>query len=146
MDGVTVAQFGQVHPDLAAARKLRQDVYIGEIYLERLYRHALQEPRYVPIPRFPAIGRDFSFLFDNAVTFERIQGTVESLHLLELQSFSPAEVFRGGAVPAGKYSVLLRAEFQSPERTLTDDEVTVWARRIVEALTALGGTLRSNLA
>ena len=69
MDGVTVAQFGQVHPDLAAARKLRQDVYIGEIYLERLYRHALQEPRYVPIPRFPAIGRDFSFLFEQCGDF-----------------------------------------------------------------------------
>ena len=144
MDGATIAQFGQLHPDLAAARKLRQDVYIGEIYLERLYAHGLRQSRYTPILRFPAVSRDFSFLFDNAVTFERIQSAVGALHLPALRQFVPVEIFRGGAIPAGKYSLLLRAEFQSPERTLTDEEVTVWTRDIVAALSALGGTLRSS--
>ena len=41
MDGATVAQFGQIHPDVAAARKLRQDVFVAEIYLDRLYQHDL---------------------------------------------------------------------------------------------------------
>jgi phenylalanyl-tRNA synthetase beta chain len=53
------------------------------------------------------------------------------------------EIFRGGSVPAGKYSVLLRAEFQSAERTLRDDEVAQWAAQIVKALEAMGGSLRS---
>jgi len=144
VDGAMVAQFGQLHPEVAAARKLRQDVYIGEIYLDRLYAHALREPRYTPIPRFPAVDRDFSFLFDNAVTFERIRNAISALHLAELRKFTPIEVFRGGAISPGKYSVLLRAEFQSPERTLTDETVAVWAQQIVQALQALGGTLRSN--
>jgi phenylalanyl-tRNA synthetase beta chain len=52
------------------------------------------------------------------------------------------EVFRGGSVPAGKYSVLLRAEFQSGERTLRDEEVTVWSAQVVKALETLGGTQR----
>ncbi len=49
----------------------------------------------------------------------------------------------GGAVPQGKYSVLLRAQFQSAERTLRDDEVAQWSARIIKALEAIGGTLRS---
>ena len=36
MDGATVAQFGQIHPEVAAARKLKQDVFVAEIYLDRL--------------------------------------------------------------------------------------------------------------
>ena len=52
-------------------------------------------------------------------------------------------MFRGGVVPPGKYSVLLRAEFQSAERTLRDDEVAQWSARIIQALQAIGGTLRS---
>jgi phenylalanyl-tRNA synthetase beta chain len=143
MDGATVAQFGQLHPDVAAARKLRQDVYVGEIYLDRLYGHELREPRYVPIPRFPAVDRDFSFLFENAVTFEQMTSAIAALRLAELRSFTPVETFRGGAIPAGKYSLLLRAEFQSPGRTLTDEEVAVWSQQIVQALLALGGTLRA---
>src|SRR6201981_2320000 len=40
MDGNVVAQFGQLHPDVAAARTLRQDVFPAEFYLEHLYEHA----------------------------------------------------------------------------------------------------------
>ena len=143
MDGSTVARFGQVHPDVAAARKLRQDVFVGEIYLDRLYQHALRKPRYRQIPRYPAVDRDFSFLFDNAVTFERIHSLVSALRIGELRHFSAVEIFRGGAIPAGRYSILLRAEFQSAERTLRDEEVALWAQQIIKALEALGGTLRA---
>jgi phenylalanyl-tRNA synthetase beta chain len=142
MDGATVARFGQLHPELAAARKLRQDVYIAEIYLERLYQRALRSPRYTPIPRYPAVDRDFSFLFDETVTFERIKAAVEALRISELRGFKPVEVFRGGSVPRGKYSVLLRAGFQSAERTLRDEEVSLWAAQIIKQLQSLGGTLR----
>jgi phenylalanyl-tRNA synthetase beta chain len=142
IEGATVAQFGQLHPAIAAARKLRQEVFVAEIQLHRLYRLPLREPRYTPVPRFPAVDRDFSFVFDDGVTFERIRAQVDALHIGELRSFLPVELFRGGAVPAGKYSVLLRAEFQSAERTLRDEEVALWAQQIIKALKTLGGTLR----
>ncbi len=143
MDGTTVARFGQIHPDVAAGRKLKQDVYVAEIYLNRLYERELREPKYTRIPRFPAVDRDFSFIFPNEVTFERIRTQIDALHLAELRGFTPVEIFRGGAIPAGKYSVLLRAEFQSAERTLTDEEVAAWAAQMVKALGAIGGTQRA---
>ena len=55
----------------------------------------------------------------------------------------PAEIFRGGSVPTGQYSLLVRATFQSGERTLRDDEVAGWSARIVQALQELGGKLRA---
>jgi phenylalanyl-tRNA synthetase beta chain len=143
MDGTTIGQFGQIHPRIAAERKLRQDVFVAELDLERLFKHNLRERHYTPIPRYPAVDRDFSFLFDDSVTFERIHQTIETLRIPEMRSFTPVEIFRGGNVPAGKYSVLLRAEFQSAECTLRDDEVQLWATQIVKALEALGGTQRA---
>ena len=144
MDGEPVACFGQLHPDLAAARKFRQEVYIAELMLDRLYRHSLREPRYQRISKFPTVERDFSFIFDEAVTFERIRSAIEELGLNELQQFVPAEIFRGEKVGPGKYSVLLHAEFQSNERTLRDDEVAQWSAQIVAKLEALGGVLRAQ--
>ena len=73
----------------------------------------LRVVRYQPLPRYPAVERDFSFVFDDGVTFEKIQQAVIGLGLAELRSFVPVEIFRGGNVPAGKYSLLLRARFQS---------------------------------
>jgi phenylalanyl-tRNA synthetase beta chain len=144
MDGQTVACFGQLHPDQAASRKLRQEVYLAEVMLDRLYKHALREPRYQRISKFPAVGRDFSFVFADAVTFDRIRSAVESLGIAELVAFAPGEIYRGEKVGAGQYSVLLHAEFQSKERTLRDDEVAQWSAQIVGKLEALGGVLRAQ--
>ena len=142
MDGATVAQFGQLHPQIASARKLRQDVYLGEVYLDRLYTRALRDIRYEPLPRFPGVERDFSFTFPDEVVFEKIQKAVDELNIRDLQSFAPAEIFRGGSVPAGKYSVLLRARFQSGDRTLREEEVAQWSAQVVKTLESVGGTLR----
>jgi phenylalanyl-tRNA synthetase beta chain len=142
LDGNLVAQFGQLHPDVAAARKLRQDIYLAEFYLDRLYQHDLREPRYRSLPRYPTVERDFSFTFADAVTFEQIEDAITKLRHAEWRSFSPVEVFRGGSLPAGTYSILLRAVFQSAERTLREDEVAQWSAQIIKALEALGGKLR----
>jgi phenylalanyl-tRNA synthetase beta chain len=141
LDGVTVAQFGQIDPD-AVARKLRQDVFVGEIYLDRLYQHDLRQVRYEALPRFPAVERDFSFVFDDGVEFEKIRQSVMGLSIAELRSFVPVEIFRGDQVDAGKYSILMRATLQSSERTLRDDEVTGWSTQIVRKLNELGGSQR----
>ena len=143
LDGVTVAQFGQIHPDVATARKLRQDVFVAEIYLDRLYQHDLCEVRYEALPRFPAVERDFSFAFDDGVEFEKIHQSVTGLGIAELRSFVPVEIFRGEKVGAGKYSILMRAKIQSSERTLRDDEVAQWSGQITNALEALGGVQRA---
>jgi len=143
MDGTTVAQFGQLHPEVAGARKIRQDVFVGEIFLDRLYQHDLRQVRYEALPRFPAVERDFSFVFDDSVVFETIRQSVLGLGIPELRSFSPVEIFRGGKVGAGKYSILLRAKFQSGERTLRDDEIAQWVGRIAKALEGLGGVQRA---
>src|SRR6266478_826600 len=139
MDGTTVAQFGQLHPDVAAARKLRQDVFVGEIFLDRLYQHDLRQVRYEALPRFPAVERDFSFVFDDSVVFETIRQSVLGIGILELRSFVPVEIFHGDKVGAGKYSILLRAKFQSGEGTLREDEVAKWSGQITKALESLGG-------
>ena len=98
MDGATMAQFGQIHPEIAAARKLRHDVFVAELYLDRLYKHGLRAVRYQPLPRYPAVERDFSFVFDDGVLFEKIRQALEGLRLSELRSFTPVEIFRGGNI------------------------------------------------
>ena len=140
--GKTVAIFGQLHPEVAAARKLKQDVFIAEIFVEELYELALRQPAYMPISRYPAVERDFSFVLGDAVEFEGIRQELSALAITELAAILPAEVFRGGSLAAGTYSFLLRVRFQSAGRTLRDDEVANWSQQIVKAVESLGGTLR----
>jgi phenylalanyl-tRNA synthetase beta chain len=143
INGAVVAQFGQIHPEVAVLRKLRQEVYIAEFDSEQLYKIGLRNIRYTAIGKYPAVERDFSFVFADDVTFAQIQSAIDKAGLAELQDFRPVEIFRGGSIGSGKYSVLLRVKFQSRERTLREDEVAQWSANTVSALKSLGGVQRA---
>jgi len=138
----TVAIFGQLHPEIAAARKLKQNVFLAEIFIEELYQLALRQPAYTPISKYPVVERDFSFVLPEGVEFESIRQKLSTLGIAELAAVLPAETFRGGSLAAGTYSFLLRVRFQSAERTLRDDEVANWAQQIVKSVESLGVSLR----
>jgi phenylalanyl-tRNA synthetase beta chain len=143
MDAIVVAQFGQIHPEVAAARKLRQDVFIAEIDLEQLCELGMRRTRFRPLGKYPAVERDFSFIFGDDVSFVEMRETVWSLDIVEVREMQPVEIFRGGSISAGKYSVLLRVKFQAKDRTLREDELTEWSGKIVTTLAKLGGTQRA---
>jgi len=142
LNGETIGEFGQLHPDLAADRKFKQEVWIAQLDLDRLFAVPLREPRYQRLSRYPSVERDFSLLLDNVVTYERLRSEIEGLHIPGLESIEPHELFRGAGVPEGKYSLLLHLVFQSSERTLRDDEVSGWSQQVIAAVQALGGSLR----
>ena len=143
MDGVAVAQFGQIAESVKAERKLRQDVFLAEIDLEKLHGIGLREIRFAPLTKYPAVERDFSFVFEDEIEFEAMRRAVAGLRLSGLRAFSPVEIFRGGAIEKGKYSILLRARLQSEEATLRDDQIAQWSGEIVGALKKLGGVQRA---
>ncbi|MGA7767441.1 MAG: phenylalanine--tRNA ligase subunit beta [Candidatus Sulfotelmatobacter sp.] len=142
MDAVVVAQFGQIHPEVTAARKLRQDVFLAEFDLEALYELGPRRVRFRSLGKYPAVERDFSFVFPDDVSFIEMRKTVADLDIREVKEFRTVEIFRGGSIATGKYSVLLRVRFQSAERTLREDEVAQWSAKIVAALARLGGVQR----
>jgi phenylalanyl-tRNA synthetase beta chain len=144
VDGNTIGRFGEVEETAVPSLKLRQPVFVAELNLERLYRSGLRQIDFQEPSRYPAVERDFSFIFPNAVQFGAARSAVEALRIAELRSFTPVEIFRGGAIPAGSYSLLLRASFQSNQRTLRDEEVAGWCSQIVRALEKLGGSLRAQ--
>jgi phenylalanyl-tRNA synthetase beta chain len=141
--GAVVARLGQTTDDVRASRKLRQDVFLAEFDLDQLYKIGLRTVKFAPLGKYPTVERDFSFIFEDAVSFEQMRRVVLAAGIGEMQEFRPVEIFRGGTIPAGTFSILLRAKFQSAERTLREDEVAQWSSKIVTALQGLGGTQRA---
>jgi phenylalanyl-tRNA synthetase beta chain len=117
--------------------KLRQDIFLAEIHLEPLYAqiHATKESRrYEPLPRFPAVDRDFSLLLADGTAFSDVVKTIRSLNISEIATIDAADLFRGKNVPAGKYSLLVRVTFQSREATLTETQISDFSAKIISAL------------
>jgi phenylalanyl-tRNA synthetase beta chain len=142
VDGAVVAQFGQIAESVKAERKLRQDVFLADIDLERLRALGLRRVKFATLGKYPAVERDFSFVFGDEVEFDSMRRAVMGLRIPELREFKPVEIFRGGAIGARKYSILLRVKLQSDEGTLRDEQIAVWSSQIVRALQGLGGVQR----
>jgi phenylalanyl-tRNA synthetase beta chain len=129
-----VGVLGQLSGELAAQFKLRQEAYLAELDLEALYAAGLRPRAFAPLSRFPAVTRDFSLVLDAATSFGAVREALESLNIPELVSVSAVDRFRGGSIPAGRYSLLVRVLFQSAERTLAEEEIRGFSERIVAAL------------
>jgi phenylalanyl-tRNA synthetase beta chain len=138
---------GQLAKRIADIYKFRQDVFVAELKLEPLVtgvEAANAARRFKPLPRFPAVERDFSLVLADGVAFAQVVETIRSLQIAELESIEAADLFRGGQVPAGKFSLMIRVRFQSAEATFTDAQLNDFSARIVAALQQkLGATLRA---
>lgn len=143
VDGATVGYFGQLHPVEAARRKLKQQVLVGEIFLDRLYRQSLRQPVSRELSRFQPVHRDFSLIFPDKVQWAQIESALESLAISEMIGFGPREIFRDKRMAAGEYSLLLGTSFQSQEATLREEQVQSFSERILAAMQGLGGRLRA---
>ena len=139
---------GQLARRLAEKLKLRQDIFLAELRLDPVYaavRAAKESRRYDPLPRFPAVERDFSLLLADGTHFSDIGDAIRALNIGEIISVEATDLFRGKNVPAGKYSLLVRVTFQSREATLTDARINEFSEKIIGALEKkLGAQLRSS--
>jgi len=78
------------------------------------------------------------------VTYARLQAALGGVALEEIQSVRPVDLFRGGSIRAGHYSLLLRVTFQSRAHTLTSEEISAASQQVVAALERLGISLRGQ--
>jgi phenylalanyl-tRNA synthetase beta chain len=139
---------GQLAKRIADKLKFRQDVFLAEIILGPfycMYYGVKDARRYRPLPRFPAVERDFSLLLAEGTTFAQVANAIRALNIAEIESIEAADLFRGKNVPAGKYSLMIRVTYQSHEATLTDAQISDYSSRVISALeSSVGAQLRSS--
>ena len=144
----SIGTAGQLTRRVADQLKLRQEIFLAELHLEPLLKaveKANAAKKFEPVPRFPAVERDFSLLLTDGVAFAQVADAIGALKIPELRNVEAADLFRGGQVPVGKFSLMIRVTFQSARTTLTDAQIADYSSRIVKALEGqLGATLRAS--
>jgi len=142
-EGTTVGWFGELHPREARARKLKERVLVGEIYLDRLYKFALRKPVAQDISRFQTVKRDISLVVSENMQWETLDRSIAALDLPELVDWRAREVFRDPKSSGKEYALLVGVTFQAHDRTLRDDELQSYTAKILKALNDAGARLRS---
>jgi phenylalanyl-tRNA synthetase beta chain len=143
VEGETVGWFGQLHPREAATRKIKDTVFLGELYPDRLYHLPVRKPAAREVSRFQPVRRDFSLVLNESIPWLRIADSVAALNIPELVDWRAREVFRDKKLGGNEYSLLLGVTFQAPDRTLRDEELQEFQSRVLEAVNKAGARLRT---
>ncbi len=133
---------GELSPRISEAFDISGAVFLFELRLGALLPAGQAAAgKYHPLARFPAATRDLAVILDAGVPAELVRKIILTSPLV--QKAAVFDVYSGDRVPAGKKSLAWSITWQSHERTLTDDEVNVFLKKILDKLTKeLGATLR----
>ena len=83
---------------------------------------------------YPAIRQDLAVVVDEEVEAGEIVAVAREAAGEELRDARVFDVYRGEPIPPGRKSVAFSVAFQSPERTLADEDAVRLRGAIVEAL------------
>ena len=141
VEGETVGAMGEVHPRVVQAFELSNTSYLIEIDLVKLSGIITWAKEYKPIPRFPSVPRDIALVVDEQVSYRTVESIVASFPLVVQVTLF--DLYRGKQIAEGKKSFAIRVVYQSPSRTLTDEEVDRTQEQMLARLhQELGATLR----
>jgi phenylalanyl-tRNA synthetase beta chain len=138
-----VGVLGQVHPQVAAQFDIEVPVYLFELDVEKLLAGARGRVRHAAQSRFPAVIQDIALLVEAKVAAGDVTRAIASSSLVaEAQLF---DVYEGAPLPEGKRSLAYQVQFQSLEKTLTDEDVAQARNRLVRRLAhEFGAELRGG--
>jgi phenylalanyl-tRNA synthetase beta chain len=123
-DGQEVARFGEVAHRVREVFDLPTPVFVAEVSLTALAARPLLVPRYVSLPRFPAVQRDLALVMPEDVTVAEVEAFIRDQEVPWLVRVTLFDVYSGSQVGAGKRSVAWGLTYQATDRTLTDADVS----------------------
>ncbi len=136
-----VGVLGDVHPKVTQAFELSNNVCLIEVDLEKLLTKIARTRGYRSVPRFPTVSRDIALVVDEQLTYRTVEQIIQSFPLvMKVRLF---DLYRGEQIAEGKKSFAVRIVYQSPSRTLTDEEVDQTQKQMLARLhQEVGAALR----
>ncbi len=141
-NNVVAAVFGEVHPQVAAEYGIDTRVYVAEIKLDILLNINKRKTLYKPLPKFPAVERDFAMLCDKELPVGAIERAIAKGAGRLLEKIELFDIYEGSQIPEGKKSVAYSVWLRSANSTLTDKEIETVSAAIIKNLEAAGAELR----
>ncbi len=143
LNGKPWGWLGEVAGSVREQLDLRDAVSAAELRMAPLLAVANLIPKYVEVPKFPVSERDLNFVLDEQVPWQELSEVAHDAAGPLLESLAFAGQYRGQQIPPNKKSYVVRLNYRSTERTLTNEEIEAAQQRIVQQCTAkLGAVLR----
>ena len=142
VNGVTIANYGELHPQVVKNFDLSGKVYMFEIDLEAVLSIIVPPFRYQSFSKFPGTSRDLAIVAPVSVTSGDIVALIKEYGGEYLESVSIFDVYEGEHIEAGYRSLAYNLQFRSMEGTLNDEDIDGAIQTIIDALATKNCKLR----
>ncbi len=115
-----------------------------ELDLDTLAERMPERIEYDDVITYPAVRQDLAFTVPEEVAAGDLIAAAKEAAGPELRGMGVFDVYHGEQVGEGRKSIAFSVEFQSPERTLSDEDAAALRKKIVDALARrFGAELRA---
>ncbi|MDP3778733.1 MAG: phenylalanine--tRNA ligase subunit beta [bacterium] len=134
-DGNVIGMIGEIHPVICENIKAKARIAAAEIYFDPLWKLACSEQQYRPVGKYPAVRRDIALVVPFNTKTQDIVNVMEIAGGQLLIDTDLFDYFQDDMMQeAENKSLAFHLVFESPERTLKDEEVERLVTSIIQAL------------
>jgi len=127
---------GEIHPHVLDNFGISKKIFVFEIDFGKTIHYGVKdEKKAIPLPKFPPVYRDIALVVDADTPNQAIEEVIAGSNVRFLGEVKVFDVYEGDPIPAGKKSLAYRMKFQSPSRSLTDEEVNLLFEKVLSHLT-----------
>lgn len=112
-----------------------KEVFVLEVSLDKIFRHAQLKKCFAPLPKYPGITRDISFIIKDSVSIKEILGAIKVKGVGLLTQVNVVDYYKGKQIPVGFRGLTLSCLYRGDERTLTEEEISPLHSSISSMLT-----------
>ncbi len=141
-DGCELAIFGELHPDVLENYGVSTRCYCGKVNIDETLVLSDEKKVYKPLPKFPNVTRDISFVCDEDIPAAKLESTIRAAAGKYLESVKLFDVYQGEQIEPGKKSISYSISMRSHNETLTDEQADSAMKKVIKALSELGAELR----
>ena len=143
LNGKKVGAIYELHPKIGTNFDLKANVVLADIDLETIHEMEIdRRPKYQELPKYPAIQLDVSILIPKKKLAGNYTNAIQKTDKTLVKKIELVDEYEGKNIGEDKRSLTYSITYQSPDRTLTDEEVNTIHKKVIANLKSEGAVIR----
>jgi phenylalanyl-tRNA synthetase beta chain len=144
INGTYAGFFGKIRKQIADKLDIDEAVFVCEMNIRAIRDGWVRDRKFSPLPKFPGVTRDLAFTIDATLPQNNVEDVIRQVGRPLCTNVVLFDTYSGQQTGKDKKSVAYALEFQSPDHTLTEEEIDHALAKIIEAVQRqCNGVLRS---
>lgn len=125
---------GKLRNEILYDNKIKENVFLFELNIEKLFTLFNKEIKYKKFSQFPAVNRDISLVVNKTIPEVKVEEIIKKTAKDYIKSIKLFDIYYGEQIPQDCKSLTYNILFQSAERTLSEKEVNDIFQNIIKNL------------